>query len=157
MQIKQAQERNDRLIARREEEANHRQLELELAAIKEKEETARQKELEETERQAHAQEEETARQKELEETERQAHAQEEETARQKELEETKRHAQEEETKDKLMLRLRVRLVLNRMVAMGLDKALGLVIDQHYPNFQRLEKRLTTLTRTYSALKLMPLG
>ena len=137
MQIKQAQERNDRLIARREEEANRRQLELELAAIKEKEETARQKELEETERQAHAQEE--------------------ETARQKELEETKRHAQEEETKDKLMLRLRVRLVLNRMVAMGLDKALGLVIDQHYPNFQRLEKRLTTLTRTYSALKLMPLG
>ena len=39
--------------------------------------------------------------------------------------------------------------------MGLDKALGLVIN-HYLNFQRLEKRLTTLTRTYSVLKLMPL-
>ena len=39
-QIRQAQERHDRLIVRREEEANSRQLEL--TAIKEKEETARQ-------------------------------------------------------------------------------------------------------------------
>ena len=33
-QIRQAQERQDRLIVRREEEANRKQLELELAAIK---------------------------------------------------------------------------------------------------------------------------
>ena len=59
-QIRQAQERHNRLLVRREEEANRRQLELELAAIKEREETARQKELEETKR--HAQEEETKRQ-----------------------------------------------------------------------------------------------
>ena len=57
-QITQAQERQDRLILRKEED--HRQLEL--AAIKQREETARQKELEETKRQAHAQEEETKRQ-----------------------------------------------------------------------------------------------
>ena len=56
-QIRQAQERHDRLIVRREEEANRKQLEL--AAIKEREETARQKELEETKRQANAEEEET--------------------------------------------------------------------------------------------------
>ena len=68
-QIRQAQERQDRLIVRREEEANRKQLELELAAIKEREETARQ----------------TAKEQE-------------ETARQKEQEETKRHAEEEETK-----------------------------------------------------------
>ena len=68
-QNRRAQERHDRLIVRREEEANRKQLELELAAIKEREETARQ----------------TAKEQE-------------ETARQKELEETKRHAQEEETK-----------------------------------------------------------
>ena len=61
-QIRQAQERQDRLIVRREEEANRKQLELELAAIKEREETARQKEQEETKRQAHAEEEETKRQ-----------------------------------------------------------------------------------------------
>ena len=50
-QIRQAQERHDRLILRKEEEANHRQLEL--IAITEKEETARQKakEQEETARQ----------------------------------------------------------------------------------------------------------
>ena len=48
-QIRQPQERHDRLFVRREEEANRRQLEL--AAIKEREETARQKELEETARQ----------------------------------------------------------------------------------------------------------
>ena len=48
-QIRQAQERQDRLIVRREEEANRKQLEL--AAIKEREETARQKEQEETKRQ----------------------------------------------------------------------------------------------------------
>ena len=50
-QIRQAQERHDRLIVRREEEANRKQLEL--AAIKEREETARQtaKEQEETARQ----------------------------------------------------------------------------------------------------------
>ena len=61
-QIRQAQERQDRLIVRREEEANRKQLEL--AAIKEREETARQtaKEQEETKRQAHAEEEETKRQ-----------------------------------------------------------------------------------------------
>ena len=59
-QIRQAQERQDRLIVRREEEANRKQLELELAAIKEREETARQKEQEETKR--HAEEEETKRQ-----------------------------------------------------------------------------------------------
>ena len=41
-QTRQAQERQDRLIVRREEEANRKQLELELAAIKEREETARQ-------------------------------------------------------------------------------------------------------------------
>ena len=41
-QIRRAQERHDRLIVRREEEANRKQLELELAAIKEREETARQ-------------------------------------------------------------------------------------------------------------------
>ena len=35
-QIRQAQERQDRLIVRREEEANRKQLELELAAIKER-------------------------------------------------------------------------------------------------------------------------
>ena len=58
--IRQAQERQDRLIVRREEEANRKQLELELAAIKEREETARQKEQEETKR--HAEEEETKRQ-----------------------------------------------------------------------------------------------
>ena len=57
-QIRQAQERQDRLIVRREEEANRKQLEL--AAIKEREETARQKEQEETKR--HAEEEETKRQ-----------------------------------------------------------------------------------------------
>ena len=47
-QIRQAQERHDRLIVRREEEANRKQLEL--AGIKEREETARQtaKEQEET-------------------------------------------------------------------------------------------------------------
>ena len=75
-QIRQAQERQDRLIVRREEEANRKQLEL--AAIKEREETARQTAKEETARQ-------TAK---------------EETARQtaKEQEETKRHAEEEETK-----------------------------------------------------------
>ena len=72
-QIRQALERQDRLIVRREEEANRKQLEL--AAIKEREETARQtaKEQEETARQ-------TA--KEQEETKRQAHAEEEETKRQ---------------------------------------------------------------------------
>ena len=59
-QIRQAQERQDRLIVRREEEANRKQLEL--AALKEREETARQKEQEETKRQAHAEEEETKRQ-----------------------------------------------------------------------------------------------
>ena len=61
-QIRQAQERQGRLIVRREEEANRKQLEL--AAIKEREETARQtaKEQEETKRQAHAEEEETKRQ-----------------------------------------------------------------------------------------------
>ena len=58
-------------------------------------------------------------------------------------------------KDKLKLRLIVRLVL-KMVAMGLDKALGLAIDQHCLSCPHLEKRLTTLTHTYSALKLMPL-
>ena len=81
-QIRQAQERQDRLIVRREEEANRKQLELELAAIKEREETARQtaKEQEETARQTAKEQEETARQ----------------TA--KEQEETKRHAEEEETK-----------------------------------------------------------
>ena len=68
-QIRQAQERQDRLIVRREEEANRKQLEL--AAIKEREETARQ-----------TAKEETARQKEQEETKRQAHAEEEETKRQ---------------------------------------------------------------------------
>ena len=57
-QIRQAQERQDRLIVRREEEANRKQLEL--AAIKEREETARQ-----------TAKEETARQKEQEETKRQ--------------------------------------------------------------------------------------
>ena len=70
-QIRQAQERQDRLIVRREEEANRRHLEL--AAIKEREETARQ-----------TAKEETARQLEL--------------AAIKEKEETKRHAEEEETK-----------------------------------------------------------
>ena len=70
-QIRQAQERQDRLIVRREEEANRKQLEL--AAIKEREETARQTAKEQ---------EETARQKEQEETKRQAHAEEEETKRQ---------------------------------------------------------------------------
>ena len=70
-QIRQAQERQDRLIVRREEEANRKQLEL--AAIKEREETARQTAKEETARQ-------TA--KEQEETKRQAHAEEEETKRQ---------------------------------------------------------------------------
>ena len=59
-QIRQAQERQDRLIVRREEEANRKQLEL--AAIKEREETARQTAIEETKRQAHAEEEETKRQ-----------------------------------------------------------------------------------------------
>ena len=72
-QIRQAQERQDRLIVRREEEANRKQLELELTAIKEREETARQTAKEQ---------EETARQKEQEETKRQAHAEEEETKRQ---------------------------------------------------------------------------
>ena len=70
-QLRQAQERQDRLIVRREEEANRRHLEL--AAIKEREETARQ-----------TAKEETARQLEL--------------AAIKEKEETKRHAEEEETK-----------------------------------------------------------
>ena len=79
-QIRQAQERQDRLIVRREEEANRKQLEL--AAIKEREETARQTAKEETARQTAK--EETARQtaKEQEETKRQAHAEEEETKRQ---------------------------------------------------------------------------
>ena len=77
-QIRQAQERQDRLIVHREEEANRKQLEL--AAIKEREETARQTAREETARQTAKEQEETARQ----------------TA--KELEETKRHAEEEETK-----------------------------------------------------------
>ena len=73
-QIRQAQERQDRLIVRREEEANRKQLEL--AAIKEREETARQTAKEETARQK--EQEETKRQvqktKEEEETKRQAHA-----------------------------------------------------------------------------------
>ena len=79
-QIRQAQERQDRLIVRREEEANRKQLES--AAIKEREETARQTAKEETARQTAK--EETARQtaKEQEETKRQAHAEEEETKRQ---------------------------------------------------------------------------
>ena len=66
-QIRQAQERQDRLIVRREEEANRKQLEL--AAIKEREETARQtaKEQEETKRQIQ-------KTKEEEETKRQAQA-----------------------------------------------------------------------------------
>ena len=66
-QIRQAQERQDRLIVRREEEANRKQLEL--AAIKEREETARQtaKEQEETKRQVQ-------KTKEEEETKRQAQA-----------------------------------------------------------------------------------
>ena len=72
-QIRQAQERQDRLIVRREEEANRKQLEL--AAIKEREETARQ-----------TAKEETARQKEQEETKRQVQ-------KTKEEEETKRQAQ----------------------------------------------------------------
>ena len=113
-QIRQAQERQDRLIVRREEEANRKQLELELAAIKEREETARQKE----------------------------------------QEETKRHAEEEETKDRL--RLIVRLVLNKMEAMGRVKPLGLVIDQHCPSCPHSETRQTTSTHTFSALKHMPL-
>ena len=74
-QIRQAQERQDRLIVRREEEANRRHLEL--AAIKEREETARQTAKEETARQL-----ELAAIKEKEETKRQAHAEEEETKRQ---------------------------------------------------------------------------
>ena len=77
-QIRQAQERQDRLIVRREEEANRKQLEL--AAIKEREETARQTAKEETARQTAKEQEETARQA------------------AKEQEETKRHAEEEETK-----------------------------------------------------------
>ena len=64
-QIRQAQERQDRLIVRREEEANRKQLEL--AVIKEREETARQKEQEETKRQVQ-------KTKEEEETKRQAQA-----------------------------------------------------------------------------------
>ena len=76
-QIRQAQERRDRLIVRREEEANRKQLELELAAIKEREEIARQTAKEQ---------EETARQKEQEETKRQVQ-------KTKEEEETKRQAQ----------------------------------------------------------------
>ena len=76
-QIRQAQERQDRLIVRREEEANRKQLGLELAAIKEREETARQTAKEQ---------EETARQKEQEETKRQVQ-------KTKEEEETKRQAQ----------------------------------------------------------------
>ena len=87
-QIRQAQERQDRLIVRREEEANRKQLEL--AAIKEREETARQtaKEQEETARQTAKEQEETARQtaKEQEETKRQVQ-------KTKEEEETKRQAQ----------------------------------------------------------------
>ena len=71
-QIRQAQERQDRLIVRREEETNRKQLEL--AAIKEREETARQTAKEQ---------EETARQKELEEAPRQTAK--DETARQLEL------------------------------------------------------------------------
>ena len=65
-QTRQAQERHDRLIVRREEEANRRQLEL--AGIKEREETARQTAKEETARQTAKEQEETFRQKELEET-----------------------------------------------------------------------------------------
>ena len=85
-QIRQAQERQDRLIVRREEETNRKQLEL--AAIKEREETARQtaKEQEETARQTAQEQEETARQKEQEETKRQVQ-------KTKEEEETKRQAQ----------------------------------------------------------------
>ena len=73
-QIRQAQERQDRLIVRREEEANRKQLEL--AAIKEREETARQtaKEQEETARQTAKEQEETKRHAEEEETKRQVHA-----------------------------------------------------------------------------------
>ena len=114
-QIRQAQERQDRLIVRREEEANRKQLEL--AAIKEREETARQtaKEQEETKRQAHAEEEETKR-----------------------------------------FTLIVRLVLNKMEAMGRVKPLGLVIDQHCPSCPHSETRQTTSTHTFSALKHMPL-
>ena len=59
-QIRQAQERQDRLIVRREEEANRRHLEL--AAIKEREETARQTAKEQEETKRHAEEEETKRQ-----------------------------------------------------------------------------------------------
>ena len=59
-QIRQAQERQDRLIVRREEEANRKQLEL--AAIKEREETARQTAKEQEETKRHAEEEETKRQ-----------------------------------------------------------------------------------------------
>ena len=69
-QIRQAQERQDRLIVRREEEANRKQLEL--AAIKEREETARQTAKEETARQK--EQEETKRHAEEEETKRQTHA-----------------------------------------------------------------------------------
>ena len=81
-QIRQAQERQDRLTVRREEEANRKQLEL--GAIKEREETARQTAKEETARQTAK--EETARQKEQEETKRQVE-------KTKEEEETKRQAQ----------------------------------------------------------------
>ena len=59
-QIRQAQERQDRLIVRREEEANRKQLEL--AAIKEREETARQTAKEQEETKRHAEEGETKRQ-----------------------------------------------------------------------------------------------
>ena len=71
-QIRQAQERQDRLIVRREEEANRKQLEL--AAIKEREETARQTAREETARQTAKEQEETKRHAEEEETKRQAQA-----------------------------------------------------------------------------------
>ena len=82
--IKQAQERHDRFILRKEEEANRRQLELDLAAIKDKEETARQTAKEQGETTRKREQEETARQKELKETKRQVekNRQEEETKRQ---------------------------------------------------------------------------
>ena len=54
------------------------------------------------------------------------------------------------------LTLIVRLVLNKMVAMGRAKPLGLVIDQHCPSCPHSETRQTTLTHTFSALKHMPL-
>ena len=133
-QIRQAQERQDRLIVRREEEANRKQLEL--AAIKEREK--RQLDRQQKKRQLDRQQKNKKRQLDK---------------QQKNKKRLKDMLKRKRQKDRLTLI--VRLVL-KMEAMGRVKPLGLVIDQHCPSCPHSETRQTTSTHTFSALKHMPL-